>query len=245
MKLLKNFCYIIAVLAGLLLFVPDLHAATMYACVDTTGIWRCWPNSIQGCQQLPACQSSANPKLVCGKLDDQSLCGKTYVPEPFPSSSTPVGSTGVIPTGTSVNFKFEILPPNQYRNITEVIDAVSGYLFNIAIPISVIMIIYAGVRFLIARGDPGEVTKAKEILKYAVIGLAIMLIGKGFVSLINSVLNLGGSTPSGQQQVTPSGGLPTGGTKGAFGDSCANSSECQSNYCYISLSGPPGKCANP
>jgi hypothetical protein len=42
-----------------------------------------------------------------------------------------------------------------------------------------------------ARGDAGEVGKAKEMLKYAVIGLVIIFIGRGFISLIKSIINLG------------------------------------------------------
>ena len=68
------------------------------------------------------------------------------------------------------------------------------WLLNIAIPIAVAMIVYAGVMFLTSRGDTTKVAQAKKILLYAVIGLAIILIGKGFITLIESVLNLG-ATP--------------------------------------------------
>ncbi|MEK7138928.1 MAG: hypothetical protein AAB799_01985, partial [Patescibacteria group bacterium] len=60
--------------------------------------------------------------------------------------------------------------------------------------IAVIMIVYAGVIFLTSRGEPAKVTQAKQILLYAVVGLAIIMIGKGFITLIESILNLGTSS---------------------------------------------------
>jgi len=56
------------------------------------------------------------------------------------------------------------------------------------------MIILAGIMFLISRGEPNKIQTAKKILLYAVIGLAVILIGKGFVDLINSIIELG-ATP--------------------------------------------------
>jgi len=57
--------------------------------------------------------------------------------------------------------------------------------------IAVGMIVYAGVLFMTSRGDSGQIGKAKDVLTYAVVGLAIILIGKGFVYLIVSILDLG------------------------------------------------------
>lgn len=108
-------------------------------------------------------------------------------------SGTGTGGTGTgtgTGAGSGPGFNLNIKPPSQYRDLKEVIDAISGYLVKIAIPIAIIMIVYAGVRFLMARGDPKEVSAAKDILKYAIIGLAIVLIGKGFVTLVNSILGV-------------------------------------------------------
>jgi len=90
-------------------------------------------------------------------------------------------------------FEFSLDNPLQATNILELIDIIATWLFNLAIPIAVVMIVYAGVTFLISRGDITKVTQAKKILLYAVVGLAIILIGKGFITLIVSILNLGGT----------------------------------------------------
>ncbi len=91
-------------------------------------------------------------------------------------------------------FSFSLENPIQADNLVELIDVLATWLLNIAIPIAVAMIVYAGVMFLTSRGDTTKVAQAKKILLYAVIGLAIILIGKGFITLIESVLNLG-ATP--------------------------------------------------
>ncbi len=95
------------------------------------------------------------------------------------------------PGGETVTFDFSIPNPLKSENLLDLIQAVGGFIFSLAIPVAVIMIVYAGVLFLISRGDQTKVARAREILKYAIIGLAIVLIGSGFVSLITSILDLG------------------------------------------------------
>lgn len=96
--------------------------------------------------------------------------------------------------GTSQTFKFKLDNPlGDNKTILDLIGVIATWLFNIAIPIAVAMIVYSGVMFLWSQGDPGRVKKARDILLYTVVGLAIILIGKGFITLIQSILELGSS----------------------------------------------------
>lgn len=70
-------------------------------------------------------------------------------------------------------------------------DAVITFLYYLAGPVVAVMIIYAGMKFLFAKGDPGKVKEAKDILWYAVVGLVIILIGRGFIDLLESIIVLG------------------------------------------------------
>jgi len=84
--------------------------------------------------------------------------------------------------------------PNPWAGVNSVFDLVdklTTVLLNIAIPIAVIMIIYAGFMFLTSAGNSSRITKAKNILWYTILGFAVLLIGKGFFLLIESILNLG------------------------------------------------------
>ena len=85
---------------------------------------------------------------------------------------------------------FEIRNPLEVDNLQDLVNIIGRWIFNLAIPIAVIMIIYAGGLMLTSGGNPKRFGDGMTTLRYAVIGLAIILIGKGFVSLIQSVLNL-------------------------------------------------------
>lgn len=79
----------------------------------------------------------------------------------------------------------------QIKTLDDLFGAIIGFLYYIAGPIVVIMIIIAGLLFLFSRGDPNKVQTAKRLLLYAIIGLAIILIGHGFVVLLENILALG------------------------------------------------------
>jgi hypothetical protein len=80
--------------------------------------------------------------------------------------------------------------PLQTDNIIDLISAIAGWLFVIAIPVAVGVIIWAGLIFVISRGDQGKITQARKMLLYAVIGLAIIFIGQGFITLIQDILGI-------------------------------------------------------
>ncbi len=98
--------------------------------------------------------------------------------------------------GETQTYPFEI--PNPLKggasDFASLVKIIAQWIFNLAIPIAVAMIVYSGILFLTAKGEPAKVTKAKDVLKYAIIGLAIILIGSGFVTLIQSILELGGTS---------------------------------------------------
>ena len=151
----------------------------IYGCVANDGKYACSPSDISTCADVPACSGK-----VCVQID-KTRCGQL--------ASQPPQRPPTAPGGTQM-FRFSLDNPLEAKNFLELIDVLATWLFNLAIPVAVVMIVYAGVIFLTSRGDPAKVTKAKQILLYAVVGLAIILIGKGFITLIESILNLG-TTP--------------------------------------------------
>ncbi len=91
---------------------------------------------------------------------------------------------------TTTTQKFEIRNPIGVDNFQDLVNIIGRWIFNLAIPIAVIIIIYAGVLMLISGGNPAQFQKGAKALWYAVIGLAVVLIGKGFITLIQSILSL-------------------------------------------------------
>lgn len=154
--------------------------SSTYACVADDGKYACSPANNPTCSDVPnnACQGK-----TCGALSDSNKCGQVAT---APVSPIPSPSAG--PGGTTRNF--DIPNPIGINTFQELVNVIGRWIFNLAIPIAVIIIIYAGVLMLTSGGDPGRFKKGMSALKYAVIGLAIVLIGKGFVSLIKSILSL-------------------------------------------------------
>jgi len=98
------------------------------------------------------------------------------------------GGGGGAPVTTQ--YVFNLPNPIGVTTFQDLINIIGKWIFNLAIPIAVIIIIWAGVLMLTSGGDAGRFKKGYMALWYAVIGLAIVLIGKGFVTLIQSILNL-------------------------------------------------------
>lgn len=89
-----------------------------------------------------------------------------------------------------------LIIPNPFGGRLDTFDKLFGvvltFLYYLAGPVVVVMIVYSGLMFLWGRGEPAKIKMAKDILLYALIGLAIILIGNGFIVLLKSILALGG-----------------------------------------------------
>jgi len=86
-------------------------------------------------------------------------------------------STSDIPTGISTE-----------PDASNVVLTVSQWIINILGGISILVIIYGGFRYVTAAGNEKKVEKAKEIIKYAVIGLVLVLLAFTIASTVNNVL---------------------------------------------------------
>jgi len=83
----------------------------------------------------------------------------------------------------------QINNPLGVDSFEELVQNVTNWLVRIVGPIGVIVIVYAGAKFLMARGDITKIAEAKKILWYAVIGLAIVFAASGLVSLIKNIIS--------------------------------------------------------
>jgi len=154
-----------------------------YACVADDGRYACSPGAKNDCSDVP---DNACAGKQCFPLSDTSKCGQIALDV----GGEPGGDVGGGP-GKSVNFIFEIPNPIAAESFTDLINAIGRFIFNISIPIAVILIIVSGLKFLLSGGKPEKVAEAKKMLTYTLIGLTIIFIGKGFVTLIKSILDLG------------------------------------------------------
>ncbi|TRZ79858.1 hypothetical protein D4R86_05255 [bacterium] len=84
--------------------------------------------------------------------------------------------------------------PWQVPNLTnypypsDFISAIASFLLTIAIPLSVVAIIWTGIQFFLAQGNESKITNAKKTLKWAIIGLAVVIGAYAIVATIKEVI---------------------------------------------------------
>jgi hypothetical protein len=84
----------------------------------------------------------------------------------------------------------KILNPLGTKSFTELINRIAKWIFTIAIPLATVMFLIGGFQFLISAGNEDKVTQAKKTMLWAAVGLAICIIGAGFTSLIENLLEV-------------------------------------------------------
>ncbi len=96
------------------------------------------------------------------------------------------GGGSIAPSSGSLNI------PNPFGDVS----TVSGLLFNIigflivlSIPISMILVVYAGFLYITSAGNEDKIKTAQKTLTWALIGFAIVLIARGVPALIQEILS--------------------------------------------------------
>lgn len=82
----------------------------------------------------------------------------------------------------------ELNSPTEYNTIQELIKGIVGFLRNLALVITPLIIILAGYYFVTSAGDPKRVSQAQKMILYAVIGLAIILMAQAIITLIEKIV---------------------------------------------------------
>jgi hypothetical protein len=70
------------------------------------------------------------------------------------------------------------------KSLTQVIDSIRAWLFGLLVSLATLFLTVGGIRYLLAGGDPGEVAKAKDTLKYAAIGYGVAVLAPGLVTVL-------------------------------------------------------------
>lgn len=78
--------------------------------------------------------------------------------------------------------------PLQTTSFTGVVDKILDILFFVAIAVAPVMIIVAGFKFLTGGGDPKNLTTARQMLIWTGVGFGIILLSKGIVMILKSVI---------------------------------------------------------
>jgi type IV secretion system pilin len=72
-------------------------------------------------------------------------------------------------------------PPSD---LNTVIDNITKWLVGLLVSLATLFLTVGGIRYLLAGGDPGEVGKAKDTLKYAAIGYGVAVLAPVLVNIL-------------------------------------------------------------
>ena len=78
--------------------------------------------------------------------------------------------------------------PLAADSITQVISNTTLWIVGILAGLATLFLTLAGVRYLMANGDPAEVEKAKTALRSAAIGYALAILAPVIVALLGSLV---------------------------------------------------------
>lgn len=65
---------------------------------------------------------------------------------------------------------------------------IAGYFYMIAVPVSIIMILWGAFQMLTAAGEPEKIQTARKTIIWALVGLGIAMIAAGLLALIKELL---------------------------------------------------------
>ncbi|MDD5552034.1 MAG: pilin [Candidatus Pacebacteria bacterium] len=83
----------------------------------------------------------------------------------------------------------DIPNPAKISTIEEFLNAVKKYMWFLVAPLATIMGIWAGILFLTSEGNPEKAKKARDLLKYIVIGVFVAVVASGISILITNLLS--------------------------------------------------------
>lgn len=82
--------------------------------------------------------------------------------------------------------------PGQLQTL---INTIGNWVFTFLLVIAGLFLIVAGFFFVTAQGNPEQVNKARQMLVNALIGVAIAVMAKGLVAVIQNVLTAAPAVP--------------------------------------------------
>ena len=83
---------------------------------------------------------------------------------------------------------FAVADPGMQR-IVAILDGIRNALVAVLAALAIAMLTYAGIRYVIAGGDPSGVERAKGAAKSAVIGLALALLAPIVVAIVKGIVS--------------------------------------------------------
>ncbi len=140
------------------------------------------PSSQPACVTGKVCTTSSGVSGTCSFLGDGTpVCqptttngknGGNLSPGTGGSGNLPPGIGPIQNSGTSITL---INPLGSGATLNSFLTSILDIVIQVGTVVIILMLVYVGFLFVIARGNPGEVTKARDALLWTVIGALILL----------------------------------------------------------------------
>lgn len=73
-------------------------------------------------------------------------------------------------------------------DVIAALNRIVNWLFTILVAVAGIAIVIAGYYYVTAAGNPEQITKARNFILYALIGVLVGLLARGMVSLVQTIV---------------------------------------------------------
>lgn len=73
-------------------------------------------------------------------------------------------------------------------DVMTVLDNIVNWLFAILLVVAVVYLILAGYFFVTSQGEPDKMSKARNMVLYALIGVLVAFVSKGLVDLVRQIV---------------------------------------------------------
>lgn len=99
------------------------------------------------------------------------------------------GNTGGDGTGNTGGISVKLQNPLRMDSLEELLIAILNLIMVLMVPVMVFFIIFAGFKYVTARGNPNTIGEATKALTYAVIGAVIILGAVAISQMIKSTVD--------------------------------------------------------
>lgn len=83
----------------------------------------------------------------------------------------------------------EIENPIKFETITELIETITNVLIQLGLSLIVLMVIIGALYIMTSGGDPEKVTKGKNVIKWTVLGVGVVLFARALLEVISFVIS--------------------------------------------------------
>jgi hypothetical protein len=80
--------------------------------------------------------------------------------------------------------------PLKYNTLSELIEALAKFIFNVALALAPVLIVIGAFFFITAGGDPKKIETGKSIITWTIIGIIFLFLARGLIEFLKEALKV-------------------------------------------------------